>query len=410
VLNLLHPGSARGEIPWQAACKLEVKAVSMAPATKPMPSVAARTVLVVDDQPDVLEALRLVLKSAGYVTRMADSPEGALAAAATYDPDLIVIDMNYAQDTTSGEEGIVLLDRLRALRRKVPILAMTGWSTIELAVRAMQHGAADFITKPWDVKQLLATFEKHLNTGQNNSTPDQAHATELAIARRIQQKLLPPTDHFVVGLQFACAFLPAGDVGGDLYDIFELDNEQVAFLLADVSGKGMGAALLVATLQATIRGQREHAAEPARLLERVNRLFYQATRPEHFATLFFGVYHAGSRSFRYVNCGHPPGVLLRADGTQELLKPTSLIVGAFETCDFQERSERFEPGDRLVLFSDGVSEAGMDEDEEWATEAIRILARKPGQPIAGSLAAAANAREAQMDDITVIDIRSLATT
>lgn len=384
-----------------------MKAVNMIPAVKTMPNIAARTVLVVDDQPDVLEALRLVLKGAGYLARMADSPESALAAAAAYDPDLIVIDMNYAQDTTSGEEGIALLDRLRTLRRNVPILAMTGWSTIELAVRAMQHGAADFITKPWDVRQLLATFEKHLNAEHSTAHEDHAHATELAIARRIQQKLLPPSDYFAAGLHFNSAFLPAGDVGGDLYDFFEVDPGRVAFLLADVSGKGMGAALLVATLQATIRGQHALAGEPSRLMERVNSLFYQATRPEHFATVFFGVYDAAERRFRYVNCGHPPAVLLRADGTPEVLKPTSMIVGAFEQCEFAEQSERLEPGDRLVLFSDGVSEAGMDQDEEWVSEAIRIFSRNTSQPLAGSLAAAANARDRQADDITVIEVRSL---
>ena len=380
--------------------------MSTTPATKSMSSVGTRTVLVVDDQPDVLEALRLVLKGAGYTARMADSPESALAAAATYDPDLIVIDMNYDQDTTSGEEGIALLDRLRALRRRVPILAMTGWSTIEIAVRAMQHGAADFITKPWDVKQLLATFEKHLNPARKDE-PDhnRSHATDLGIAKRIQQKLLPPNEHRAAGLHFHCAFVPAGDVGGDLYDFFELDDHRVAFLLADVSGKGMAAALLVATLQATIRGQRDIAADPALLVERVNRLFYQATRPEHFATLFFGVYDAQKRTLRYVNCGHPPPVLLRADAEPTLLKPTAMILGAFEASTFDEHQLSFEAGDRLVLYSDGVSEAGMDENDGWALEAIRLLGRKNNKSIAGLLAAAANAREAQMDDITVLEIR-----
>ena len=107
-----------------------------------------RKVLVVDDQADVREALRLLLKGAGYAIQMADSPEAAIAAAVGGDQDLIVIDMNYAYDTTSGREGIALLDHLRSLKPDVPVIAMTGWSTIELAVEAMQHGACDFVTKP----------------------------------------------------------------------------------------------------------------------------------------------------------------------------------------------------------------------------------------------------------------------
>lgn len=379
------------------------KAFSMFPVTERMSSV--RTVLVVDDQPDVLEAMRLLLKSAGYAARMADSPESAIATAAACNPDLIVIDMNYAHDTTSGDEGLALLDRLRSLRQNVPILAMTGWSTIELAVRAMQHGAADFITKPWDVGQLLETFEKHLRARASEQERESLQAKELTIARRIQQKLLPPDDYFAAGLHFNSSFLPAGEVGGDLYDIFEVSPGNVAFLLADVSGKGLGAALLVASLQATIRGERAHAAEPAVLLQRVNHLFFHATRPEHFASLFFGYYESATRAFRYVNCGHPSAVLLRGDRSIELLKPTSLILGAFETASFLEETVSFEADDRLVLFSDGVSEAGTDDGEEWAAEAIRILGRNRSHSVAATLASAARAREPHADDITVIDIR-----
>ena len=98
----------------------------------------------------------MLLKRAGYAIQMAESPNDALAAAAFCDHDLIVMDMNYTSDTTSGREGLDLLERLHAQRRDVPIIAMTGWSTIELAVEAMQRGACDFIPKPWDSHQMLA--------------------------------------------------------------------------------------------------------------------------------------------------------------------------------------------------------------------------------------------------------------
>jgi phosphoserine phosphatase RsbU/P len=369
-----------------------------------------RTVLVVDDQADVREALRLMLKSRGYSIKMADSPEDAIATAAACDPDLIVIDMNYASDTTSGQEGLALLDRLTALRRNVPIIAMTGWSTIELAVQAMQHGARDFITKPWDVRAVLEMFEKHLGAQTQKPAVDAGHASEIAIARRIQRKLLPPQQFTAAGLEFDCVFLPVGDVGGDLYDFFEIDSARAAFLLGDVCGKGLGAALLVAALQATIRGQLDLGADLSKLLSRVNQQFFQATRPEHFATLFFGVYDARNRSLRYVNCGHPPAVLVHKGGNHELLKPSSMILGAFEKCDFKEQTVGFERGSKLVLFSDGLSEAGVDRDEEaeWAVEAILNLDRK-GKPVfAGELVAAAVARGQQADDITVIEIRDQA--
>ncbi|HEX4169146.1 MAG TPA: SpoIIE family protein phosphatase [Bryobacteraceae bacterium] len=366
------------------------------------------TILVVDDQADVREALRLLLKSAGYATQMAASPEEAVGLVQANSPDLIVLDMNYASDTTSGREGIMLLDRLHALNPRVPVIAMTGWSTIELAVEAMQHGACDFVTKPWDIHHLLEMFNKHLQAAVTRNRIDLSRASELAVAQRIQQRLLPPQKFAAAGLQFDCTFLPVSEVGGDLYDFFE-ESGSVAFLLGDVCGKGLGAAMLVATLQATFRSQRELVQTPAVLLDRVNRLFFHATRPEHFATLFLGVYDSRTGVIRYVNCGHPPAVLLRTDGTTETLDPSSIVLGAFENSTFAERSVPFRTGDRLVVFSDGFSEAGLadTEDDDWTLEAIRDLSRNSNGSLSASLAAAAQSRGQQSDDITVVGIEAV---
>lgn len=243
--------------------------------------VDTQRVLVVDDQPDVREALRLLLKGAGYAIETVESPDAALAAAAYGGYDLIIVDMNYTWDTTSGEEGLRLVDSLHAQKRHVPIIAMTGWSTIELAVEAMQRGACDFIPKPWDNRRFIAVVQKHLNAGRE---PSRHLDEELEIARKVQQKLLPQTHFSAFGIECECASLPAGEIGGDLYDFFEIDHAEkdhraMAFLLGDVSGKGIGAALLMANLQATIRGQQELAKYPARLMERVNYLFFESTRP-----------------------------------------------------------------------------------------------------------------------------------
>lgn len=360
-------------------------------------------VLVIDDQADIREALRLLLKRAGYAIQMAESPNDALAAAAFCDHDLIVMDMNYTSDTTSGREGLDLLERLHAQRRDVPIIAMTGWSTIELAVEAMQRGACDFIPKPWDSHQMLAVLEKHLN---GRSRAGSSKDAELTIARNVQRRLLPQPHLHACGLECECVSLPAGDIGGDLYDFFEIDSCGVAFLLGDVSGKGIGAALLVANLQASIRSQQELARSPVKLLERVNRLFFDFTRPEHYATLFFGVYEADTRRIRYVNCGHPSPVLLRTGGEVELLDSTSTVLGAFNGSVFAERSVSLAQGDRLVLFSDGLTEARIDQpDEDWVLDSIRRLGRKHSKDLAGVLAAAAGSTREQADDITVMDIR-----
>jgi sigma-B regulation protein RsbU (phosphoserine phosphatase) len=359
-------------------------------------------VLVVDDQPDVREALRLLLKGAGYAIETAESPNEALAAAAYRDHDLIVVDMNYTWDTTSGEEGLRLLDRLRARRTDVPIIAMTGWSTIELAVEAMHHGACDFVPKPWDNRQFLAVVKKHLSAAPAQSKPMDA---ELAIARKVQRKLLPQPHFNAYGLECECACLPAGEIGGDLYDFFDAGEGAMAFLLGDVCGKGIGAALLVANLQATIRAQRELARDPAKLMHRVNYLFFESTRPEHFATLFYGVYDSAACAIRYVNCGHPSPVVVRAAGGFELLEATATVLGAFQERGFEEQTVKMGSRDRVVLFSDGFAEAKMDEAEDWGTQTVLKLAKSHNGGLAGALAS--RAAEQQSDDITVMDIRVL---
>lgn len=361
---------------------------------------ALQKVLVVDDQPDTREALRLLLKGAGYAIEMAESPIHALAAAAYHDYDLILVDMNYARDTTSGDEGLRLLDRLRARASGVPMIAMTGWSTIELAVEAMHRGACDFIAKPWENSHLLAIIEKHLHTEAAERPLD----AELAIARKIQRKLLPQPHFSACGLDCECASLPAGEIGGDLYDFFTVDGG-AAFLLGDVCGSGIGAALLVANLQATIRSQQALASNPTKLIEHVNRLFFQSTRPEHFATLFFGFYDPAARTIHYVNCGHPPPLLLRADGTVQFLDATGVLLGAFEKPIFEERSVQVASGDRVVLYSDGFSEARDRDDDAWVAESIRLLAASYANGLAGALASTAATIRQQPDDISVMDIR-----
>src|SRR5579863_1327163 len=144
-------------------------------------------ILVSDDQVDVLEAIRLLLKGAGHHTETADSPRAALAAAEHASFDLVLMDMNYSRDTTSGDEGLALLDKLLARDGTTPVVVMTAWSSVDLAVEAMRRGAADFIQKPWDNARLLATIEKQANRSQQKKQAK----TELEIARHVQQRLLP---------------------------------------------------------------------------------------------------------------------------------------------------------------------------------------------------------------------------
>jgi sigma-B regulation protein RsbU (phosphoserine phosphatase) len=365
-----------------------------------------RKVLVVDDRSDVREALRLLLKGAGYSTETAESPNAALAAAAGAEHDLIVVDMNYTSDTTSGDEGLRLVQALKGQRRHVPIIAMTAWSNVELAVEAMHRGAVDFIPKPWENGHFLSVIEKHLRAKPDPHAPLDA---ELTIARNVQRRLLPPPQFSAGNIECECASLPAGEISGDLYDFFEIDSNSVGLVLGDISGKGIGAALLVAHLQATIRSLQQLSDHPAELIDRVNRLFSDSTRPEHYATLFYAVYNSRTGELRYVNCGHPPPVVLRKDNTIEPLEATSTVLGLFRDLPCEEKAVRLASGDRIILFSDGFSEARMDEEaDDWALTTIRNLAPYHAKGLAGVLASkCVSDNRMQADDITVMDVRVL---
>jgi sigma-B regulation protein RsbU (phosphoserine phosphatase) len=348
-----------------------------------------RKILVVDDQPDILEAMRLLLKGSGFLAETACSPEQGLHAASTGNHDLVMIDMNYARDTTSGSEGLALLDMLRALRPEIPVIVITAWSSIELAVDAMRRGASDFITKPWDNDHVLELVARQ--TAKHN---------ELSIARRVQRKLLPRPRIAVPGFEAESVFRPAGEVGGDLCDVFETGPDSAAFLLGDVAGKGTGAAILMGNLHGIVRSNEQLAGRPAELAARVNRQFFHAATPEHYATLFLGAYDALTRTLRYVNCAHPAAVLVLQNGDTERLESTSMMLGAFENSAFDERTVQMASGDRLVLFSDGVSEARGD-DDAWAVECIQMLARAGSKSLAQSLGMAA----VSTDDVTILDLR-----
>jgi sigma-B regulation protein RsbU (phosphoserine phosphatase) len=310
----------------------------------------------------------------------------------------VIIDMNYDRDTTSGEEGLALLDTLHSRYPDTAVIAMTGWSSIDLAVESIRRGAADFIPKPWENGRVLDAIQDAIHHRKHQ------RSSEMAVARRVQRRLLPNARGTAPGVHYDCAFRPAGDLGGDLWNVFPSAGG-TAFVLGDISGKGTGAALMMATLQATIRGNEDIAGEPARLAKRANSLFFQSTAPEHFATVFFGHYDPHSRVIRYVNCGHPAPVLLRGENIHRL-DATSVVLGAFEHATIIETMITAQQNDRVILFSDGVSESPSpaditSEDDGWIGICAQRFAKANHVSLAECIAAAAISD----DDVTVLELR-----
>jgi sigma-B regulation protein RsbU (phosphoserine phosphatase) len=241
---------------------------------------------------------------------------------------------------------------------------------------------------------------------------------EIEIAREVQERLFPQMLVTMPGLDYLGACRPALGVGGDYYDFIALPNGDLGVAIGDVSGKGIAAALLMASLQASLRGQTIQAgADLAVVLTNVNRLIYEATPDNRYATFFYGQYHRGSCLFTYVNAGHNPPVILRrqSGGTVAIrLETGGPVVGLFSNAQYQQATVPFEPGDVFVGFTDGISEAMNRQDEEWGEEnlipAIMECADKPAVEIIPALMQAADQfadGAPQHDDMTVVVVKVL---
>lgn len=344
-------------------------------------------VLVADDQEDVRIALELLLKSEGFGVTTVDSPKAAMAALGARRYDAALVDLNYTRDTTSGAEGLDLLRHARSAHPGVPLLVMTAWGTLELAVSAMKRGAADFVLKPWDNLALVRALRAQLA-----GAPRAAH--DLELARRVQNELLPRSEPRLRTLELSARCDQAGAVGGDAYDFFEVAPGRTAIALADASGKGVSAALLMANLIGCLRAQ---AARPAVDLEvalsAVNRQFHASTAPEHFATLFFSVYDEPQRLLRYANCGHNPPLLRRAGGALVRLEPTAPVVGLLSDWGCEVACLRLDPGDTLLVYSDGISEAASPSDEPFGEARLETALHAGGALSAEAL------RDAILDEV-----------
>jgi sigma-B regulation protein RsbU (phosphoserine phosphatase) len=235
---------------------------------------------------------------------------------------------------------------------------------------------------------------------------------EMEIAKAVQARLLPQSAPAFKTLECAARCLQTRSVGGDYYDFLRLGPDRVGLVLADVAGKGFHAALLMSTLQAHLRSQVSTSPlDPVHALQRVNRMLWECTDPQHYATLFLGLYNDLSRELVYVNCGHLAPILLHPDGTLERFESTATVLGLFEQWDCTAERVHIAPGDLLVVFSDGVTEA-MHNDEEFGEERLIELVRaRSGLPVNDIVTGIFNhvlefSAGDQSDDLTVLVARS----
>ena len=255
---------------------------------------------------------------------------------------------------------------------------------------------------------------------------DRRIAQEMEFARQVQARLFPQKLPAMKTLEYTGACIQARKVGGDYYDFLELSPGRLALVLADIAGKGVSGALLMANLQANLRSQYAIAVDDLpRLLTSVNRLFYESTDDASYATLFFADYDDSSRKLRYANCGHLPPLLLRARGSSqrrvsetpkvEWLPSTCTVMGLFEAWHCEIAEVELALGDTLVLYTDGITEAENADGEEFGVsrllDTLRSHSHLPVGPLLQAVVGAVQQFSSggdQQDDITLVIARSLA--
>jgi sigma-B regulation protein RsbU (phosphoserine phosphatase) len=342
-------------------------ATEIGAATKP------RRVLVADDQPDVLHAIALLLKLEGFESQTVMHPAAVIEALAVGEFDLLIMDLNYTLDTTSGTEGLDLISTIRKTNTSVPVLVITAWGTIELAVEALQRGASDFIQKPWTNSQLIQKSRDLIaraeQTRKANRELDEEQQESVEIQRKLLSLNLPPQHGITIsGVSRSIRY-----VGGDYCHLTALTPTKFAASIADVAGKGVPGALLTASLRGLEKSIVTHDVHPQQLCSSLNEALTEIMPIGKFVSFFFAVIDAESRNFCYSNAGHNPPILARADGTAIELRVGGGVLGLFSDWTYEQTQLKLESGDRLVLYTDGITEAESPDDEEFGMERVKDI-------------------------------------
>ena len=328
----------------------------------------AETILIVDDDPDILELLKMSLEPEGYTIRAASDGEAAVQSATMNPPDLILLDVMMPQ-----KDGIQVIEDLKANAdtRSLPIILLTARGQTEDKLLGLDTGADDYITKPFDLREVTARVEavlgrtrpiKYINPLMNamgdkfNEAGVQQLAGHLQAAAAIQKKLLPEHPPRLEGFDIQTRLQSSTSVSGDFYDFIPLNETQIGLVLGDVKGNGIPAALLMVMIRTALRLLCYESGDPAFVLKRVNDLVVRDTEADLFATLVYGILDIAESTFTYSNGGHCYPLHWRQNREMGFLKTKGMLVGALEEAAFSSSVCTLAPGDVLVFHTDGITE------------------------------------------------------
>ena len=337
------------------------------------------------------------------------------------DFDIILSDINMPE-----MDGLTLLTKINEMQNPaLKCIMVSAYGDMGNIRQAMNNGAFDFATKPIDLDDLSLTIEKaiehiaYIKTMQEEHTQLESIKGDLAVAREIQQAILPrifpPFPEEAANMDIAASMNAAKDVGGDFYDFFRIDADHIGFVIADVSGKGVPAAIFVAVCRTLIRATGIRGVSPSECITYSNSLLAKESVNAMFVTAFYGIYNIRTGEVKYANAGHNPPYLMKADGSVKVL-PLShdFVAGVIDDFQYTEETTLLEKGDTLLLFTDGVTEATSPTYEEYGEQRLEQrlsqLTQVGCQQIIDAIKAdvKAFAGEAeQSDDITLLALKRL---
>ena len=376
-------------------------------------------ILVVDDEPDleplVMQRMRRQIRSGQYHFTFAQNGVEALERLNEDDEIVIVLsDINMPK-----MDGLALLEQIPSVNPNIRSVIISAYGDMKNIRTAMNRGAFDFVTKPVDFDDLKLTIDrtlKHLLQWREALAARDRLVVlqnELSVASTMQQSILPTKFPKRDNYDVHASMKPARSVGGDFFDIVTLDAGRIGIAIADVSDKGVPAALFMMSSRTLLKGSAIGLGAPGDVLQEVNNLLCEDNETAMFVTLLYAVYNPDSGRFTYANGGHNPPVVINADGESTQLPLTGgVALGLVSGLEYEQNSIVLQPGETVVLYTDGVTEAMNIDQEEFGMERLEQLFM--GSAPANAEEANAKVFEAvnefagdaeQSDDITCMTLR-----
>ena len=376
-------------------------------------------ILVVDDEPDLehlmRQRMRRDVRAGRFELVFAHNGVEALAKLKQdRDIGMVLSDINMPE-----MDGLTLLDQIPSVDPNIRAVIVSAYGDMQNIRTAMNRGAFDFVTKPIDFNDLRITIDKtqrHLQVLREAlATRDKLVAlqNELDVARKMQQSILPTTFPKKDAYEVFGNMEAAREVGGDFFDLITLADDRIGLAIADVSGKGVPAALFMMSSRTLLKGAAIGTPQPSDVLGELNTLLEEDNESMMFVTLFYAAYNPADGSLTYANGGHNPPLIVHADGTSKELPTTGgIALGVMSGIQFEQHTITVEPTDTVVFYTDGVSEAMNAAGEEFGMQRLADVfsATPPGSAEDTNRAVfeavhAFAADTPQSDDITCVTLR-----